>query len=72
MEATVFNPIQLYLLRMFSRMRSEQELKEVQQVLANYYCAKVEKRANALWDQLGLDQQKLEEMADIHERLPYS
>lgn len=29
MEATVFNPIQLHLLRMFSRMNSEQELKEV-------------------------------------------
>ena len=28
MEATVFNPIQLHLLKMFSRMNSEQEVCE--------------------------------------------
>lgn len=71
MQATVFNPIQLHLLQMFSRMNSEQELKEVQQVLTQYYCKKVEKRANELWDKLGLNQAKLEEMSNIHERLPY-
>ena len=71
MEATVFNPIQLYLLKMFSRMNSEQELKEVQQVLTEYYSKKVEKHANELWDNLGLTQEKLDELANIHERLPY-
>lgn len=71
MEATVFNPIQLHLLQMFAHMNSEQELKEVQQVLSDYYQKKVESRANELWDKLGLDQQKLDEMANIHERLPY-
>ena len=72
MQATVFNPIQLHLLQMFSRMNSEQELKEVQQVLSEYYFKKVEKRAAELWDELELDQQKLDEMANIHERLPYT
>ena len=71
MEATVFNPIQLYLLKMFSRMNSEQELKEVQQVLTEYYSKKVEGHANELWDKLGLTQKKLDELANIHERLPY-
>ena len=71
MEATVFNPIQLYLLKMFSRMNSEQELKEVQQVLTEYYSKKVEKHANELWDKLELTQEKLDEIANIHERLPY-
>ena len=46
MQATVFNPIQLHLLQMFSRMNSEQELKEVQQVLSEYYFKKVAKRAS--------------------------
>ena len=52
MQATVFNPIQLHLLQMFSRMNSEQELKEVQQVLSEYYFKKVAKRANELWDEM--------------------
>jgi len=68
---TVFNPIQLQLLQMFSCMKSEEELKEVKQVLSEYYIKKVEERANTLWDSMELDQHKLDEMASIHERLPY-
>ena len=71
METTVFNPIQLHLLKMFSHMKSEQELKEVQQVLSEYYFKKVEEHANEVWDKLGLTQEKLDELANIHERLPY-
>lgn len=71
MKATVFNPIQLQLLQMFSRMDSEEELKEVQQLLSDYYFKKVEKRAAELWDKLELNEQKLEDLANIHERLPY-
>ena len=71
MKATVFNPIQLQLLQMFSRRDSEEELKEVQQLLSDYYFKKVEKRAAELWDKLELNEQKLEDLANIHERLPY-
>lgn len=52
-------------------MNSEEELKEVQQVLTKYYSQKVEKHANELWDKLGLSQEKLDELSNIHERLPY-
>ncbi len=68
---TVFNPIQLQLLQMFSCMKSEQELKEFKQILSEYYVKKVEERANNLWEKMSLNQQKLDEMANIHERLPY-
>ena len=61
----------MQLLQMFSCMKSEEELKEVKQVLSEYYIKKVEERANTLWDSMELDQQKLDEMASIHERLPY-
>ena len=71
MQTTVFNPIQLHLLEMFSRMNSEQELQEVKQVLSDYYIKKVEAHANELWDKLELTQEKLDELANIHERLPY-
>ena len=33
MEATVFNPIQIHLLKMFERKKSEEDLQEVQDVL---------------------------------------
>ena len=71
MEATVFNPIQLHLLKMFSRMNSEQELKEVQQVLSEYYFKKVEERAAKIYAEKGWTPEKLEAMANGHFRTPY-
>ena len=56
---------------MFSHMSSDEELKEVQQVLSDYYIKKVEKHADDLWEKNGLTQEKLDKLASIHERLPY-
>ena len=72
MEATtVFNPIQLYLLKLFSNMESEQELEEVKQVLSNYYFKKVEKRASEISKQKGWTQDTLDAMANQHFRTAY-
>lgn len=71
MQATVFNPIQLYLLQLFSRMNSEQELKEVQQVLSEYYFKKVEEKAAKISQSKGWTPQQLEAMANEHFRKAY-
>ena len=71
MQTTVFNPIQLRLLQMFSRMDSEQELKEVQQLLSEYYFKKVEQRAAEISKEKGWTQEALDEMANEHFRTPY-
>ncbi len=72
MEATtVFNPIQLYLLKLFSNMESEQELVEVKQVLSDYYFKKVEKRASEISKQKGWTQDTLDTMANQHFRTAY-
>ena len=71
METTVFNPIQLHLLRMFSHMNSEQELKEVQQVLSEYYFKKVEELSAKIYKEQGWTSEKLEAMANEHFRTPY-
>jgi hypothetical protein len=44
MEAspTTVNPIQMQLLRMFSYEKDEHNLKEIQKLLFDYYCNKVE------------------------------
>lgn len=68
---TVFNPIQLYLLRLFSKMESESELEEVQQVLSNYFFKKVEKRAAEISKEKGWTQETLSTMADGHFRTAY-
>ena len=68
---TIFNPTQIYLLKLFSFSTTEESKRELQNVLMTYYRNKVGKRANELWNQLGLTQEKLDSMCSIHERLPY-
>ena len=71
MESTVFNPIQLHLLQMFSRMDSEQELNEVKQVLSEYFFRKIEKRAAEIYKEKGWTEESLEAMSNEHLRTPY-
>ena len=71
MVATQLNPTQMYLLQLFSFSQTKENQKDLQSVLLEYYRQKVSARASELWDKLDLDQQKLEEMCSIHERLPY-
>jgi len=68
MEATVFNPIQLQLLRMFERNSSEEELRELQGVISDYYAKKLNNHLNKLWDEGVLDQKRLDEIneMDLH------
>lgn len=68
MQTTVFNPIQLYLLQLFSRMDSEQELKEVQQVLSEYYFKKVAEKAAKISQSKGWTPEQLDAMANEHFR----
>ena len=65
---TIFNPIQLYLLRMFERNKTEEELLEVKQVLADYYSKKLDERFDELWESGVLDQKRLDEIneMDLH------
>lgn len=71
MEATVLNPVQLQLLQMFSQIKTNEGMRDLQNVLTEYYAKKVSSHADELWDKLGLNQQKLNDLCSIHERLPY-
>ena len=71
MNTTIFNPIQLHLLQMFSRLSSEEDLKEVRQVLTEYYFKKVEKRAAEIYQKKGWTPETLEAMLHEHHRTPY-
>ena len=69
METTKFNPIQIHLLKMFERKKSEEDLLELQEVLSNYYSKKLNDHLNKLWDEGILDQKRLDEInkMDLHE-----
>ena len=52
-------------------MDSEQELKELQKVLSDYYFNKVEQRAAEIYKEKGWSQETLEAMSNEHFRTNY-
>ena len=72
MEATVFNPTQLHLLKMFSYAKSEEALLEIKKALSVYFAQKVEEDMDALWDEGLWSQEKNETVLEEHLRTPYA
>ncbi|GHV62519.1 hypothetical protein FACS1894199_04910 [Bacteroidia bacterium] len=73
MEATVlnlpFNPIQQHLLKMFSVIKREDDLKELQSVLFEYYKNKVTMQTDEFWENNHLDSTKIEAIMRGHNRI---
>ena len=67
-QPTVFNPAQLYLLDLFSRIKSDEELNDIKQLVADYYAKKLDEHLEKLWDEGILDQKRLDEInqMDLH------
>ena len=65
MEATVFNPIQVHLLKMFEIDKSQKGLEELKNLLYNHYSSKMKSALDALWDSGELDQTRLDEINDM-------
>jgi hypothetical protein len=68
MEATILNPTQMHLLKLFSFNKSEDFAKEIQQVLTRYFQEKLDAETDRLWDEGILNQERLDEIRreDLH------
>lgn len=60
MSATVLNPVQQHLLKMFAFDGSEERLMEVKEVLTKFFSQKLDERLNELWDSGVLNQERLD------------
>lgn len=69
-KATVFNPIQIHLLKMFELDDSQSGLAELKDVLYKYYSGKMKSSLNDFWESGELDQKRLDEIGgmDLHGR----
>lgn len=67
-NGTVFNPIQIHLLRMFELDNSQKGLSEMKDVLYKYYSGKMKSSFDSLWNSGELDQKRLDEInnMDLH------
>lgn len=70
MERTVFNDVQMHILQMFSYSPTSQEMNELKDVLARYYAERVQKEADALWDEGTLGEEAIEGILKEHLRIP--
>ena len=68
---TVFNPIQLHLLEMFSYCNSDKAMSDLKDVLADFYAKQVQEEADRLWDEGTLNGEAIERILDEHWRTPY-
>lgn len=68
MEATVFNPVQKHLLKMFEIDKSQSGLDELKDLLYRYYSEKMNSALDSLWETGELSQKKLDEInkMDLH------
>ena len=71
MEATVLNPTQLHLLKMFSFAKTEEDLMEMKKALSVYFAKRVEDEMDALWEQGAWNDEKNEAVLKEHLRTPY-
>jgi len=71
MEATLFNPVQLHLLNMFSYNRDEVSLFELKEVLFNYYCQKLNEEGKRIWKEKNMSNETMRELLSTHLRTPY-
>ena len=69
MTATVFNPLQIHLLRKFALDKRQTGLEELKDVLYQHYSKRMEERLDALWESGTLDQKRLDEIngMDLHQ-----
>ena len=68
MEATVLNPTQMHLLKLFAFNKSEEYAREIQTVLTRHFQSQLDAEAGRLWDEGILNQQRLDEIRreDLH------
>ncbi len=67
----MLTPLQIELLKTFSRPIPEQQVLEIKQLLADYFAHKVDESMDALFTEKGWDSTTVEGWLNDHDRTPY-
>lgn len=70
-STTVFTPVQMHLLKLFSYDSSEKHLEDIKVLLTKYFAEKLDTKLDSLWDSGQLNQDRLNEInaMDLHSDL---
>ncbi|MBO7598388.1 MAG: hypothetical protein J6T70_15220 [Bacteroidales bacterium] len=62
---TVFNDAQLYLLDVFSDIKTDKELLDIKKLISDYYAKKLDTALDDMWQSGELDQKRLDEINEL-------
>ena len=72
MEQNVgLNKAQLGIMRLLSHFTTEQQVKELNDLICSYYAQKIDKEMDRLWDEGQWSNEKIDAVLNEHVRTPY-
>ena len=71
-EAAKLNQAQMQILDMMSFVKTPEALKDLKQVISDYFAQKADAEMNKLWDNGILTEERIESFRHLHERTPYN
>ena len=71
MNNVTFNPAQIHILNMASRIKTEVGLQRFKEQMANFYAKLIDEEMDELWDSGQWNEQKLADLRKAHDRTPY-
>ena len=71
MQTVTFNPAQMHVLNMASRIKTEKSLQLLKQQLAEFYAKQIDEQMDELWESGKWTEQKLADLRKAHLRTPY-
>lgn len=71
MEPIKFNQAQQHILQMMSYIKTPEALRELEQVLSDYFARKVDEEMDQLWEEGKITSETIESWGKEHMRTPY-
>ena len=71
MEAIAFSPYQMKVIGLMEHVKSDEQMKEIGNLLSDYFAQKAVQEADKLWDDKVLDCSTIEKWKNEHMRTPY-
>ena len=71
MEATAFSPYQMKVIGLMEHVKSDEQMKEIGNLLSDYFAQKAVQEADKLWDDKVIDCSTIEKWKNEHLRTPY-
>ena len=71
MQTVTFNPAQMHVLNMASRIKTEKSLQLLKQQFAEFYAKQIDEQMDELWESGKWNEQKLADLREAHLRTPY-